>query len=109
MALGHLCSFTAALAEAVITWGGLAVLTPVLAASGIEPVQCAAAWAVGQAGRHGASHAQAVGESGALLALASIEISPQASPDLAAKCCKAASSVVAQLASLPALDALFRM
>jgi hypothetical protein len=109
MALGYLCSFTAPLAEAVIACGGLAALTAAVANGGAEPVQCAAAWALGQAGRHCAAHSQAVAESGALLALAGLEVAPQSSADLASKCGRAAAAVVAQLAALPALDALLRM
>ena len=134
--MGYLCSFSPALAEAVVARDGLAALTSALGASGTEPVQCAAAWALGQAGRHRAAHAQvsacftvppcaarpslqsrplcatpaqAVAESGALLALAGLEVSPQSSEDLGAKCGRAAAAVVAKLESLPALDALARM
>ena len=74
-----------------------------------EPTKCAAAWAVGQAGKHGALQAQAVAESGALLALMGLEVAPASSADLAAKCSRAACAVVKELGSLPALDALARM
>jgi hypothetical protein len=109
MALGHICAGSAVLAEAVIGAGALTALTVAIAHNPEEPVKCAAAWAVGQAGRHGAGQAQAVTESGALLALTGLEVAPTSSPDLALKCSKAACSVIAELESLPALDALLRM
>jgi hypothetical protein len=111
MALGHICAGggAAALAEAVIAAGALTALTVAIAHNQEEPVKCAAAWAVGQAGRHGPLQAQAVTESGALLALTGLEVAPTSSPDLALKCSKAACSVISELDSLPALDALLRM
>ena len=109
MALGHCCAWSPALAESVIIADGLAALTVSLAHNAEEPVKCAAAWALGQAGRHCPGHAQAVAESGALLALTGLELAPGGSADLAAKCSKAACTVIAQLAALPALDALLRM
>ena len=109
MALGHLSAATSSLAESVINAGGLTALAVVIAHNPEEPAKCAAAWAVGQIGRHSPLHAQAVAESGALLALTGLEVAATSSADLAAKCCKAVSSVIAELSSLPALDALLRM
>lgn len=109
MALGHSCAWSQDLAEAVIIADGLNVLTVCLAHNKEEPVKCAAAWALGQAGKHCATHAQAVAESGALLALTGLEVSGEGWADLALKCCKAACTIISQLASLPALDALLRM
>lgn len=106
MALGHCCDWSPALAEAVIVSDGLSVLTVALAHNKEEPVKCAAAWALGQAGKHCPAHAQAVAESGALLALTGQENNDT---DLARKCIKAACAIIAQLATLPALDALLRM
>lgn len=109
MALGYLCAGSPALAEVVIASGGLTALAVAIAHNKEEPAKCAAAWAVGQAGRHGSTQAQAVAESGALLALTELEIAPSSSEDLAAKCNKASCSVIAELTALPSLDALLRM
>jgi len=109
MALGHICADSSALAEAVINAGALNALTVAIAHNPEEPAKCAAAWAVGQVGRHGPLQAQAVTESGALLALTGLEVAPSSSSDLALKCSKAACNVISKLESLPALDALLRM
>jgi hypothetical protein len=109
MALGHISAGSSSLAEAVIDAGALTALTVSIAHNPEESVKCAAAWAVGQVGRHGPLQAQAVTESGALLALTGLEVAPSSSPDLALKCSKAACSVISGLDSLPALDALLRM
>jgi hypothetical protein len=109
MALGHMCSLSEALAEAVIVSGGLTAITVALAHNLDETVKAAAAWAIGQAGKHRSEHAQAVAESGALLALMQLESKPTSSPDLMKKCGTAACAIVAELASLGPLDALLRM
>jgi len=110
MALGHCASWDASLAEAIIVADGLSVLTVSLAHSKDEPVKCASAWALGQAGKHCPTHAQAVAESGALLALTGQESADSTGGgDLPGKCSKAACAVISQLATLPALDALLRM
>ena len=109
VALGYLCAGSPALAEVVISAGGLTALAGAIAHNKEEPAKCAAAWAVGQAGHHGTTQAQAVAESGALLALTELEIAPTSSQDLATKCSKAACSVIAELSALPSLDALLRM
>lgn len=70
----------------------------------------AAAWALGQLGRHTPDHAKAAADAGALDALARLDAAPPAgaSEDLVAKARRALKSVAAKLGHLPALDALVR-
>jgi hypothetical protein len=108
-AVGWILAASRELADAAIAAGGLTALAVAVAHNPEEPAKCAAAWAVGQAGKHGALQAQAVAESGALLALTGLEVAPASSADLAAKCSKAACTVIKEIGSLHALDALLRM
>ena len=109
MAVGHIGAATPVLAEQVINADGLRCLATCIAHHPDEPAKCAAAWAVGQIGKHSSMHSQAVAESGALLALTGLEAAPTSTPELRAKCSKAAYLVIGNLNSMPALDALLRI
>lgn len=109
MALGHLSACSPSIADAVIAAGGLTVLTVAVAHSKDDPVKAAAAWGLGQAGKHGPLQAQAVAESGAMLALTGLCITPNTSTDVLSKCNNAAKLIIGRLDSMPVLDALLRM
>jgi hypothetical protein len=107
MALGYIAAFSETLALAVIAEKGLAPLVAMLAAEGSEDhVLGAAAWSLGQVGRHTPDHAKAVADTGALGRLAALEAGASGSEDLRAKARRALKAVVAKLTHLPALDAL---
>jgi hypothetical protein len=69
-------------------------------------VKSAAAWALGQIGRHTADHAKAVADEGVLPKLLIVLLHPSATEDLQAKCTAARKAIIAQCVSLPALQPL---
>ncbi|WIA21450.1 hypothetical protein OEZ85_000659 [Tetradesmus obliquus] len=106
MALGYIAAFSETLALAVIAEKGLAPLCAAVAEETEDHLRAAAAWSLGQVGRHTPDHAKAVADTGVLLSLVGMESAPGSSEDLATKCRRALKSVVAKLTALPALDAL---
>lgn len=106
MALGFIAAFSETLALAVIAEQGLGPLVAALAGETEDHLRAAAAWSLGQVGRHTPDHARAVADTGVLLSLAALGGAPGASEDLATKCRRALKGVVAKLGFLPALDAL---
>ena len=80
-----------------------------MAAQSEEPedhMKAAAAWSIGQIGRHTPDHAKAVADTGVLLVLSSLESAASSSEDLKTKARRALKAVVTKLTHLPALDAL---
>ncbi|KAI8475961.1 MAG: armadillo-type protein [Monoraphidium minutum] len=107
MALGYIAAFSETLALAVIAEKGLPPLVAALAQEPEDHVKAAAAWALGQLGRHTPDHAKAVADTGVLATLVALEAAAAAaSEDLATKARRSLKSIVSKLSHLPALDAL---
>jgi hypothetical protein len=66
MALGYIAAFSETLALAVIAEKGLAPLCAAVAQETEDHLRAAAAWSLGQVGRHTPDHAKAVADTGAL-------------------------------------------
>lgn len=66
MALGYIAAFSETLALAVIAEKGLAPLCAAVAEEREDHLCAAAAWSVGQIGRHTPDHAKAVADTGVL-------------------------------------------
>lgn len=65
MALGYIGAFSETLALAVIAEKGLVPLCAAVADDGEDHMRAAAAWSLGQVGRHTPEHAKAVADTGA--------------------------------------------
>jgi hypothetical protein len=64
MALGYIAAFSETLALAVIAEKGLAPLCVAVAEEQEDHLRAAAAWSLGQVGRHTPDHAKAVADTG---------------------------------------------
>lgn len=65
MALGYIAAFSETLALAVIAEKGLEPLCAAVAQESEDHIRAAAAWSLGQVGRHTPDHAKAVADTGA--------------------------------------------
>jgi hypothetical protein len=65
MALGYIAAFSETLALAVIAEKGLEPLCAAVAQESEDHLRAAAAWSLGQVGRHTPDHAKAVADTGA--------------------------------------------
>eukprot|EP00730_Choanoeca_flexa_P019618 TRINITY_DN9591_c0_g1_i3.p1 TRINITY_DN9591_c0_g1~~TRINITY_DN9591_c0_g1_i3.p1 ORF type:complete len:538 (+),score=125.89 TRINITY_DN9591_c0_g1_i3:37-1614(+) len=106
MALGYIAAFSERLAMSVIVSHGVTALASVLHNEGEDHVRAAAAWSLGQTGRHTASHAQKVAEAGVLPDLLELTIDAEANVDLKAKASRALRNVLQKCTYLPALQSL---
>jgi len=106
MALGYIAAFSETLALSVVAEKGLPPLVAALREEQEDYMKSAAAWSLGQIGRHTPDHAKAVADTGVLPQLVTLESDPASSEDLRTKCKRALKAVVAKLTHLPALDAL---
>lgn len=64
MALGYIAAFSETLALAVIAEKGLEPLCAAVAQESEDHIRAAAAWSLGQVGRHTPDHAKAVADTG---------------------------------------------
>ena len=108
MALGFISAFNETLALAVIASTGLAPLYASLANEPEDHIKSAAAWSLGQVGRHSPDHAKAVSDAGALPKLVAALASPSSSEDLRTKAQRALKAVINMLTDLKALDRLIQ-
>ena len=106
MALGYIAAFSETLALAVVAERGLGPLVQALQEEREDYARAAAAWALGQVGRHTPDHARAVADTGCLGALVDLEADPASSEDLRTKAKRALKAVVGRLTHLAALDGL---
>lgn len=108
MAIGFISAFGEALAQACLSEGAAEPCYNCLASEREDHLKAAAAWALGQLGRHTPHHAKAVADTGALESLVSVHASESASDDLQRKCEKAISHVCRRLTDTHALDRALR-
>lgn len=108
MALGFIAAFNETLALAVIASGGLAPLYNSLANEPEDHIKSAAAWGLGQIGRHSPDHAKAVSDAGALPKLVQVLAAPGSSEDLRTKAQRALKAIINMLTDLKALDRLLQ-
>lgn len=130
MALGYIAAFTETLAIAVISAKGI---PPLVNALQTEPedhirvrfltvcvcvhmcvcltrlyVQSAAAWSLGQIGRHSPDHAKALADAGVLPQMLGVYLDDQSSEDLKNKSKRGLKAVLQKCVHLPALEPLLK-
>lgn len=109
MALGYIAAFSETLALAVIGGGGVETLSRALDEEEAPHVLAAAAWALGQAGRHSAEHARAVADAGVLPKLVDLYCFEGAGPDLRSRAKHATKHIVDCCRALETLDPLLEI
>merc|ERR1712141_569101 len=106
MMLGYVGAQSENLAMAVIVSKGVVALTVVLSEETEDHIVAAAAWALGQIGRHTPEHAKAVAVANVLPKLLHAYLRADASEDLQTKAKKALKNILQKCVHLPALEPL---
>uniref|UniRef100_A0A2I3M3R3 Sperm associated antigen 6 n=1 Tax=Papio anubis TaxID=9555 RepID=A0A2I3M3R3_PAPAN len=104
MMLGYVAAHSENLAMAVIISKGVPQLSVCLSEEPEDHIKAAAAWALGQIGRHTPEHARAVAVTNTLPVLLSLYMSTESSEDLQVKSKKAIKSILQKCTYLPALE-----
>lgn len=106
MCLGYIAAYSETLAMAVIVAKGVAPLNHALVSEPEDFLKAAAAWALGQVGRHTQEHAKALADTGVLPKLLLVMMHEHASDDLKQKCKHALKYIIQKCTHLPALQPL---
>jgi HEAT repeat protein len=106
MALGYIAAFNETLATAIIVKQGLIPLKDALINETEDHIKAAAAWSIGQLGRHSPDHSKAVAQADLLRILIGLYEAESSSADLKTKCQKALKSILSKCTHLPALEPL---
>jgi len=106
MALGYIAAYQEKLAMAVIKLKAIAPLADALRNEEQDYVKAAAAWALGQIGRHTPEHAKHVADAHVFPTLVQIAGDSNSSEDLKNKASKALKNILQKCVHLPALEAL---
>ncbi|XP_063680584.1 sperm-associated antigen 6-like [Bolinopsis microptera] len=106
MMLGYVAAHSENLAMAVIVSKGVVQLAIALQEEQEDHIQAAAAWALGQAGRHTPEHAKAVAQANVLPTLLQCYLRAGSSEDLQTKAKKALKNILQKCVHLPALEPL---
>merc|ERR1719157_249314 len=108
MAIGYIAAFSETLALAVIVSKGVAPLRDALTSEPEDHIKAAAAWSLGQIGRHTPDHARALAEADVLRRLLAVYLHTDSSDDLKTKAKRALKSVIQKCTHLPALEPLLQ-
>merc|ERR1711990_1237641 len=108
MTLGYISAFDDSLAMAVIVSKGIAPLKDALINEPEDHLKAAAAWSLGQIGRHTPDHARALAEADCLRRLLAVYLHTDSSDDLKTKAKRALKSVIQKCTHLPALEPLLQ-
>ena len=106
MTLGYISAFSETLALAVVVSKGIPPLGHALEKETEDHIKAAAAWSLGQIGRHSADHAKAVADCNILPKLLDVYLNQQSSDDLKTKSKRALKSIIQKCVHLPALEPL---
>lgn len=106
MMLGYVGAHSENLAMSVIVSKGVVQLAITLSEETEDHIQAAAAWALGQIGRHTPEHAKAVAQAKVLPRLLELHLGEGSSEDLQAKSKKALKNILGRCVHLPALEPL---
>jgi len=106
MTLGYISAFSETLALAVIVSKGIQPLGHALEKETEDHIKAAAAWSLGQVGRHSADHAKAVADCNILPKLLDVYLSKESSDDLKTKAKRALKAIIQKCVHLPALEPL---
>lgn len=108
MALGFISAFSETLALAMIVSKGVTPLKHALMDEREDHIKAAAAWSLGQMGRHTPDHARALAEADVMrLLLANMEAAAS-SDDLKTKSKRALKAIISKCTKIEALDALLK-
>lgn len=108
MALGYISAFSETLALAVVVSKGIDPLKDALIHEPEDHIKAAAAWSLGQVGRHTPDHAQAIAEADVLRRLLAVYMSVDSSEDLKVKAKRALKAILKKCTALGALEPLLR-
>lgn len=106
MALGFISAFGESLAQGVIDAGGVHALKATLLEEPEDHVRAAAVWALGQVGKHSASHANALASADMLRHVLAAMHADESSDDLREKGARCLSAVLSLCTHVPAVEAL---
>lgn len=106
MTLGYIAAFSETLALAVIVHQGVMPLKDALINEEEDHIKAAAAWSLGQIGRHTPDHAKALAQLDCFSRLIDIYRDPASSADLKTKCQRALKSVLQKCTHLASLEPL---
>jgi 3-methyladenine DNA glycosylase AlkD len=106
MTLGYISAFDDSLAMAVIVSKGIAPLKEALVNEPEDHLKAAAAWSLGQIGRHSPDHAKFLAEADVPSRLLAVYMLPESSGDLKQKAKKALKNIIQMCTYLPALEPL---
>jgi len=108
MALGFIAAFSETLALSVIASKGVVPLYTALVEEPEDHIKSAAAWALGQTGRHSPDHAKAMADAGVLPKLVFTLVVSESSDDLKTKCKRSLKFIVEKLTCMKSLDKLLQ-
>mmetsp|Transcript_77004 Transcript_77004/g.212797 ORF Transcript_77004/g.212797 Transcript_77004/m.212797 type:complete len:508 (-) Transcript_77004:183-1706(-) len=106
MTLGYIAAFSETLALAVVVSKGIPPLKDALINEPEDHLKAAAAWSLGQIGRHTPDHARALAEADVLRRLWVVYVHQGSSEDLQTKAKRALKSIIQKCTYLPALEPL---
>jgi len=109
MTLGYISVFDDSLAMAVIVSKGIAPLKDALMNEPEDHLKAAAAWSIGQIGRHSPEHAKYLAEADVPSRLLCVYMLPESSKDLQEKSQKALKNIIQMCSHMPALEPLLHL
>ena len=109
MTLGFIAAFDESLAMNVITAKAIKPLKDALINEPEDHIKAAAAWSLGQLGRHSPEHAKHLAENDVPSRLLAVYMSPDSSEDLKNKSKRALKSIIQICTHLPALEPLLQL
>ena len=109
MTLGYISAFDDSLAMAVIVSKGIAPLKDALISEPEDHLKAAAAWSLGQIGRHSPDHARFLADADVPSRLLAVYMLPESSKDLKDKAKKALKNIIQMCTNLPALEPLLQL
>lgn len=108
MTLGYIAAFSETLATAIIVKQGILPLKEALMTESEDHIKAAAAWSLGQLGRHTPDHAKALAQADCFRLLIDVFQAPESSADLKTKCQRALKGVLQKCTYLAALEPLLK-
>lgn len=106
MALGYIAAFSETLALAILTNNAIPSLKDALMNDSEDYIRAAAAWSLGQLGRHSPDHAKAIAQADVLSKLIQVYADENSSEDLKTKCKNALKGTLQKCTALNALESL---
>jgi len=109
MTLGYIAAFDDSLAMAVIISKGISPLKDALINEPEDHLKAAAAWSLGQIGRHSPEHSKFIAEADVPSRLLAVYMLPESSNDLKDKSKKSLKNIIQMCTHLPALEPLLQL